>query len=412
MMKNIKSLNRSIFAVAVLAVVLCFTACKEDTLPGTSLDIDPNKLLLFTDFQAPGAEEVSIDEENRAVNIIFPCGTDLSDVTPTFAVTSGNTTTPASGTAVNMTQPVEYTLVSGNLFSNWTVSASLRCITGFLSDAPARADITEDDTKAAADWFFSNYPADVAKFVSMQDIKNGTVDLSQYKVLWWYHDRNDAFQMPAISQDPAVLTAIKDWYKAGGNLYLAGYANQYLWDLGRITDNYFRIIGGGGGFENGDTWGVNVVINRQHDQSGHPIYAGIPMNNVDGRKEFPVIGAGWREDHNYVIERIPDFMVNVIGVPVDPDFGFNENPNAYNEFTARNNAEWLGTWGGINDYFMAGMLEFKPTSEFQGTAIFQGIGGIEYNQNKQGTINPDGLNVHQGNINRLTKNIINYLSTK
>ncbi len=411
-MKNVKTLNRSIFALAILFVALCFTACKDDTLPGTSLDIDPNKVLIFTDFQAPGAEEVSIDEGNRTVNIIFPCGTDLTSVTPTFTVSSGNTATPASGTTVDMKIPVEYTLVNGNLFSKWTVSASVRCITGFLSDAPTRADIADDDVKAAADWFFSNYSADVAKFVSMQDIKNGTVDLSQYKVLWWYHDRNDAFQMPGISQDPIVLNTIKDWYKAGGNLYLAGYANQYLWDLGRITDDYFRIIGGGGGFENGDTWAINVVINKQHDQSGHPIYAGIPMTNVDGRKEFPTIGAGWREDHNYVIERIPEFMVDVIGVPVDPNFGFNENPNAYNEFTARNNAEWLGTWGGINDYFMAGMLEFKPTVEFQGTAIFQGIGGIEYNQNKQGSINPEGLNAHQGNINKLTKNTINYLSTK
>ena len=411
-MNSIKIRNRSIFALAMIVMALCFTTCQDDALPGTSLDIDPNKVLLITDFQAPGAEEVSIDEENGVVNIVFPCGTDLTNVTPTFTTSAGNTTTPVSGTAVNMSAPVEYTLVNGNLFRNWTVSASVRCITGFLCDAPTRSGITDEDVKAAADWFFANYDAEVAQFVSMEDIKNGTIDLTQYKVLWWYYDRNDAFQMPAISQDPAVLASIKDWYKAGGNLYLAGYANQYLWDLGRITDSYNRVIGGGGGFENGDTWTVNVVINQQHDRSSHPIYAGIQMNNVDGRKEFPVLGAGWREDHNYVIEKIPEFMVDVIGVPVDPNADFNRNPNAYNEFTSRNNAEWLGTWGGINDYFMAGMLELKPNTEFQGTAIFQGIGGIEYNQNEEGTINPGGQNVHQGNINRLTKNTINYLSTK
>ena len=86
----------------------------------------------------------------------------------------------------------------------------------------------------------------MAKYVSFQGIKNGTVDLSQYKVLWFYYDRNDAFQLPADSQDPDVLNAIKNWYKAGGNLYLAGYANQYLWDLGRITAQYNRVSGGGG----------------------------------------------------------------------------------------------------------------------------------------------------------------------
>ena len=412
MMKNILAHYRSMIALALLALAISFSACKDDLLASTDLDIDPNKTLLITDFIAPGAEEVVIDPEKRTVNVTFPCGTNLSAVTPTLAVSAGNTTKPASGQVVNLSLPVTYTLVNGNLFSNWTVTASVRCITGFLSDAPTRQDIQDDDVKAAADWFFANYADDVAKYVSFQGIKNGTVDLSQYKVLWFYYDRNDAFQLPADSQDPDVLNAIKNWYKAGGNLYLAGYANQYLWDLGRITDQYFRVIGGGGGFENGDTWTINTNIAKTYDQSVHPIYAGIPMNNVDGRKEFPVLGPGWREDHNYVIEKIPEYMVDVLGVPIDPTVGFNENPNVYNAFTSRNNAEWLGTWGGINDYFMTGIMELKPNSEFQGTAIFQGIGGIEYNQNNQGAINPEGLNVHQGNVDRLTKNTISYLSTK
>ncbi|HOY05535.1 MAG TPA: DUF4960 domain-containing protein [Saprospiraceae bacterium] len=412
MMKNILAHYRSMIALALFALAISFSACKDDLLAGTDLDIDPNKTLLITDFIAPGAEEVIIDEEKRTVNVTFPCGTNLSAVTPMLAVSAGNATKPASGEVVNLSVPVTYTLVNGNLFSNWTVTASVRCITGFLSDAPTRQGIEEDDVKAAADWFFANYAEDVAKYVSFQDIKNGTVDLSQYKVLWFYYDRNDAFQLPADSQDPDVLNAIKNWYKAGGNLYLAGYANQYLWDLGRITDQYSRVIGGGGGFENGDTWTINTNIAKTHDQSVHPIYAGIPMNNVDGRKEFPVLGPGWREDHNYVIEKVPEYMVDMLGVPIDPTVGFNENPNVYNAFTSRNNAEWLGTWGGINDYFMTGIMELKPNSEFQGTAIFQGIGGIEYNQNNQGTINPEGLNVHQGNIDRLTKNTISYLSTK
>lgn len=412
MMKNILAHYRSMIALALLALAISFSACKDDLLASTDLDIDPNKTLLITDFIAPGAEEVVIDPEKRTVNVTFPCGTNLSAVTPTLAVSAGNTTKPASGQVVNLSLPVTYTLVNGNLFSNWTVTASVRCITGFLSDAPTRQGIEDDDVKAAADWFFANYADDVAKYVSFQDIKNGTVDLSQYKVLWFYYDRNDAFQLPADSQDPDVLNAIKNWYKAGGNLYLAGYANQYLWDLGRITDQYFRVIGGGGGFENGDTWTINTKIAKTYDQSVHPIYAGIPMNNVDGRKEFPVLGPGWREDHNYVIEKIPEYMVDVLGVPIDPTVGFNENPNVYNAFTSRNNAEWLGTWGGINDYFMTGIMELKPNSEFQGTAIFQGIGGIEYNQNNQGAINPEGLNVHQGNVDRLTKNTISYLSTK
>jgi hypothetical protein len=410
MINHITTLYRSIFALALLAI--SFTACKEDSLPGTGLDIDPGKSLLITDFQVPGADDAVIDETRRTITLTFPCGTDLNSLTPTITTSSGNALAPASGTAVNLSVPVEYTLVNGNLFSTWTVTASVRCITGFLSHATSRADITDDDEKAAADWFFANYDPEVAKFISFQDIKDSAVNLSDYKVLWWYLDGNDQFEMPAISQDPDVLNTVKTWYKAGGNLYLAGYANQYLWDLGRITDNYQRVIGSGPGFENGDTWTVNTNIGKKHDQSGHPIFAGITMTDADGRKEFPVIGPGWREDHNYVIFEIAKYMVDVEGVPVDTSVGVNGTEAVYERFTADNSAEWLGTWGGIGDYFMAGVLEFKSNSEFLGTAVFQGIGGIEYNQNNQGTINPDGFNIHQANIDKLTKNTISYLTTK
>jgi hypothetical protein len=398
--------------LSILLLAFAFSGCRKDDLPASNLDIDPGKELQITGYQLPGAETVVIDETRRTIAATFPCGTDLTNLMPTITASSGNTVSPASGMAVNLSVPVQYTLVNGNLFSTWTVTASVRCITGFLSAAPSRGEITDDDEKAAADWFFANYDPALAKFVSMHDIRNGTVDLTQYKVLWWHYDRNDAFEMPAISQDPAVLDAIKAWYQAGGNLYLSGYANQYLWDLGRLSDNFPRAVGSGPGFENGDTWAINTNIGKKHDQSSHAIFAGIAMTSPDGRREFPVLGPGWREDHNFVLVELAKFMIEQKGVPLDPAAGINGTEAVYAAFRDEYDAEWLGTWGGINDYFMAGIIEFKPNDTFQGTAIFQGIGGIEYNQNSEGTINPDGLNQYQSNIDKLTKNTISYLQTK
>ena len=329
-----------------------------------------------------------------------------------MTVAEGNTLSPAADATVDLSVPVQYTLVQGNLFTTYTVETEVRCITGFLNQAGSRGEIADDDEAAAADYFFSTFGSESARYVSFQGIKDGTVDLTEYKVLWWHSDNNDAFGLPEIARDPEVLAALKTWYQDGGNLYLTGYAAAYLTDLGRVTDNYRLAIGGGPGFENGDTWAVNTFVGREHDMSTHPLFIGIDMNEVDGRKEFPVIGPGWREDHNYVIVEIPAFMVDEKGVAVDPNVGFNENPAAYQRFTEDNNIGWLATWSGINDYFMAGILEFKPTTEFAGTAIWQGIGGIEYNQNAEGDINPDGLNVHQNNINRLSGNSLRYLTTR
>ena len=159
-------------------------------------------------------------------------------------------------------------------------------------------------------------------------------------------------------------------------------------------------IGNGPGFENGDTWGINVNINRNKDQSSHALFAGIDLvTHGDGRKTFPVIGPGWREDHNFVMVAIPE----IYGLP-------NNSEAAYTAFTQENKVRWLATWDGIGDYFMAGILEFLPTEEFQGRAIWQGIGGIEWNQNSKGELNPEGINPHQEKVEKLAENAIRYLS--
>ncbi len=404
-------MQRFYFYSLLAAALFGWSACSENSLPGTGLDLNPANPLEITDYQIPGAESVEIDAANNTILITVSCGTDLTAVTPTLTVAAGNAISPAADATVDLSVPVQYTLLQGNLFTTYTVETEVRCITGFLNQAAARGEIADDDEAAAADYFFSTFGTESARYVSFQGIKDGTVDLTEYKVLWWHSDNNQSFTLPEIARDPEVLAALRAWYQDGGNLYLSGYAAAYLNDLGRVTDNFPLAIGGGPGFDNPDTWTVNTVIARAHDMSSHPLFNGIDMNAVDGRKEFPVIGPGWREDHNYVILDIPKYMVEEKGVATDPSVGFNENPAVYERFTADNNVAWLATWGGINDYFMAGVLEFRPTTEFAGTAIWQGIGGIEYNQNAEGDINPDGLNVHQVNINRLSGNALRYLTS-
>ena len=107
-----------------------------------------------------------------------------------------------------------------------------------------------------------------------------------------------------------------------------------------------------------------------------------------------VVGSGWKENHNAVIIRIPEFEG---GLP-------NDSETAYTKFVNDNNAVWLGMWDGIGDYWMAGVLEFKPKDDFQGSGIFIGIGGIEWHQNTG--------NAYQANIELMYKNAIDYLKTK
>jgi len=283
--------------------------------------------------------------------------------------------------------------VSNTVYLPFKVGATMVGYLGVYADSTAFLANGDDDEIAGGKWLFKNYPK--SRYISFDQIKNGSVDLTQIRVIWWNFDVVAGHALPAITTDPTVVSKMTQYYKNGGNLLLNQYAIQYFWTLGRITQNYFMGFDEGPGGFNPDVWGIGVNIHQKHDQSGHPLYKGITMTTQpDGRITFPVIGSGWKENHNAVIIRIPEFEG---GLP-------NDSETAYTKFVNDNNAVWLGMWDGIGDYWMAGVLEFKPKDDFQGSGIFIGIGGIEWHQNTG--------NAYQANIELMYKNAIDYLKTK
>jgi hypothetical protein len=285
-------------------------------------------------------------------------------------------------------------LASNTVYLPFKVGATAVAYLGKYSDSSSLLSEGDDDEIAGAKWLFANY--NKSRYISFDQIKNGSVDLSQFRVLWWNYDLETTKDLPAVATDAIVVNKIKTYYQNGGGLLFNQYAVQYFWTLGRFTEPYFMGFDQGAGFSNPDVWGIGVKINRKHDFSTHPLYKGITMTTQgDGRVTFPVIGSGWKENHNAVILRIPEY------VKLEP----NDNEAAYNKFVTDNNLEWLGQWDGIGDYWMAGVMELKPKEAFLGSAIYIGIGGIEWKQNF-------GTNVYQSNIERLYRNAIDYLKTK
>ena len=284
--------------------------------------------------------------------------------------------------------------VSNTVYLPFKVGATAVAYLGVYADSTALLNTGDDDEIAAAKWLFRTY--NKSQYVSFSEIKNGTVDLSQFRVLWWNYDVTTGHALPAITTDATVVNRIKAFNQNGGGLLFNQYAMQYLWTIGRMGDGYFLEFGDGAGFDNPDSWGVGININRKQDNTEHPVFKGISLTtHGDNRKTFNVIGAGWKENHNAVIVRIPESL-NLLP---------NDNDAAFAKFESDNNAEWLAVWDGIGDYFMTGISEFKPKGDYKGTSIFIGIGGIEWNQNS-------GANPYQGTIETLYKNSIDYLKTK
>ena len=250
----------------------------------------------------------------------------------------------------------------------------------------------DDDEIAAGKWFFETYPT--GTYLSFEDVKAGA-NLAQYRVVWWIRDaQSPRSQLPAIALEETVLSAMKKYYADGGNLLLNTHATNYLWTMGRMKANFNTEIEMGGGFDNGDTWHINVTIGKVHDESEHPMYRELPYTMIDGKKCIPLIGAGWKENHNNIWKDLCGF------------YGYsNGDENGYLKISDDNQIKILGTWDGINDYWMMPNFEAYPNTEFKGTSIAIGIGAFEWSQN-------NGENTYQSNIEKITYNALEYLKTK
>jgi hypothetical protein len=348
----------------------------------------------LTAIQNDNGVVVSWTAPDSAVSkITIKIGTQSVDLSPSTTSYQFNNVAPGQYTISAVTTNSS-NQTSNTVYLPFKVGATMVGYIGAYSDSTTLLSTGDDDEVAAAQWLFSTYPGK-SRYISFSQVKNGTVDLSQYRVIWWNYDLISGKDLPSIATDPTVVSNIKQYYQNGGGLLLNQYAVQYFWTLGRVSKNYFMQFDTGIGFDNPDTWGVGVNIDKKHNNSTHPIFNGITMTTQpDGRVTFPVIGPGWKENHNAVIVRIPEFY----SVP-------NDDERAFTSFSTDNNAAWLGEWDGIGDYFMAGIVEFKPQNAFLGSGIFIGIGGIEWHQNS-------GANLYQANIQKLFKNAIDYLKTK
>ncbi len=260
----------------------------------------------------------------------------------------------------------------------------------------------DDDEFAAANWLVNTYGG---VFVPVSQIKDNTVDLSDYKVLWIHFDRqsdettiNNEFAAAFLDAD--VKTAISDFYKAGGNLLLSIYATRYLVDLGRY-DLAVELKGFGNGGDNPDvwyvspTWGTFVGAPEVFNRFTDPIYddmtnvSYVTKDNGNIYPSVPLIGSGWKEDHNYFWNPQPDKANNDKYKIIDFENVWLTNS--------------LGTWGHVQDYFGSGITRWNAKNEFAGKAITFGLAAYEWNQNS-------GTNIYQSNIEQLTQNALDELS--
>ncbi len=353
-----------------------------------------------------------VDGVNGVVNtgaeeilLVMPQGTDLSSLTPVIGLDSGLTVDPASDKAQDFSSgSVTYTVSNADgVKSTYVVTAEIIIPTkvAFISNANSPSDISEPDTRAAAEWLESTYPDDF-KYIKVSDLS--TLELADVKVTFLYYDNTDSFNIPNGSAEfsGSQIAILSNYVKAGGHMFAAGFGTRIIDDMGRIPHEA-GIAGNGAGGNNDDNWGINFGTGIPTDVTGHAMYNGVsttdvsnPVSNATlGHDFMPLISTGHKEDHNSMWD------LGAMSELTEPHASVARGT----EFEGLYDATILGTWQHVTDMCCIAAMELHSNSSFIGTIIAVGPVAYEWSMDD----NHGATNPWQSNVELMTKNAIDYL---
>ena len=342
----------------------------------------------ITSFKINDTYVGTINEDTKTIMVYVPASLDIKSLTPTIAYSENATISPASGIATDFTNPVTYTVNNNTASNTYTVTVKQidkpQALYVGLAQSMDELNIEE---KTACNWMLQNVPNSL--YASFTDIKNGSIDLSECKVIWWHFhkdggvDGKDAFEKAA----PEALEAIpqlKDFYKNGGSFLFTRYATNMPGELG-IAKN--------GGVPN-NCWGqVEADAETCGDpwdfkMTGHTDHA-LYQNLVKG------------DDDNSVYTTDKDYRItnSVAQWHIGSDWG------GYADYAA-----WREATGGIDlGYGGDGAIvvwEF-PAEGTSGKTLCIGSGCYDWY-----SVNENYTEKFHKNIAIMTQNAFNYLMNK
>lgn len=365
----------------------------------------------------PGASNVSASVEGRKVTLKWALpGGDIQNVV--LLVNGDNNTAitlPKDATSYTFkTQPMAQELVYTVKvrYTNGLLSEGVSTITTvpyieptfvYVLTADSPSGLADDDEIAAATWFKTEY-VDKGRGKFLKPTELGGLDPDRYPVIWVEIDRVGMplgwENLPSAYTDAKFISDLKKFSEEGGSLYLANFATELTVPMGFVSEDMRpSLYGNGTGGTGNDTWVINPQLGWDfreggeqgfYDHSGHQIFAGITLEDPNGYgyPTIPLIGPGMREDHNC------GWDCNIYGKGTERDVIAN--------FEKLTDSTVLATWGHVRDHCVAVLVAFNATSA-HGRCVAMGAAAYEWNQNS-------GVNPYQGNVEKITSNILNFLN--
>lgn len=195
----------------------------------------------ITSFKINGTYTGIINEQAKTISVYVPNTLDIKALVPTVVYSSGATLTPASGVATDFTHPVVYKLENNTAQASYTVTVTAidKPSALYVGLGATMADLNPEEQTACM-WMLENIPNSL--YVSFADIRNGNVDLSQCKVIWWHFhkdggvDGKNAFEA-AAPQAVDAAAKLRDYYNAGGSFFFTRYATNMPAYIGAVAND-------------------------------------------------------------------------------------------------------------------------------------------------------------------------------
>ena len=169
----------------------------------------------ITSFKINGIYNGIIDEAHKIISVYVPNTLDLHSLTPTIGLSENAKVSPANGIATDFTNPVTFTVTNNTASAQYTVKVTaIGKPTAVFVGLPTTMNELNPEELTACKWMLQNIPNSL--YASFSDIKNGSVDLSECKVIWWhYHkdggvDGKEAFERNAPEAVNAAV-ALRDY---------------------------------------------------------------------------------------------------------------------------------------------------------------------------------------------------------
>ena len=333
----------------------------------------------------------SINQETKTITAYVPAGVDVKAIAPAITFSPNATIMPASGQAQDFSQPVQYVVKNNSAEATYTVTviAIDKPKALFVGSAASMNDL-DAEAREACTWMLGNIGGSL--YASFADLRAGTLDLSECKVIWWHWHMQPAVdghdQFLAKGTDALeTRNELRAYYENGGALLLTRYATNLASFIGATGDDDWTTPNNcwGGDEESAELCGGPWDFNIYAGQNGHPLWQGLVAGD-DPNKVY-CTDAGY-----HITNSTAQYHIGT-------DWGGYDD---YNAWTTRTGANILGVGGD------GAIVAWEyPAKDGKGGIICIGSGCYDwYSYTFEGGYTE---NFHK-NISIITKNAFNYLA--